>query len=67
MKFKQGDRVVWDVERTTIPVGEGTICGIASIGQVIVGRQMIVRLDKILSEDYPYDTIVVFEKWLKAY
>ncbi len=65
MEFKQGDRVVWDVEKTKIPVGEGTICGIATNPIIFAGHNMIVRLDKILDEDYPFDTLTIFEAWLR--
>ena len=66
MKLNQGDRVYWDVKKTNIPVGRGTICGVATIPQVINGRQMIVRLDDIVSEEYPYDTLVIWENWLSV-
>lgn len=63
MKFNYGDRVVWDTTKG-IPVGEGTVCGVATIEQPLLGSNMIVKLDSILSDFYPYDTILVWENWL---
>ena len=65
MKFKQGDAVVWDVEASSVPVGEGTVCGIASADLPIIGRGWIIELPTNATlHNYPFRCIVVHEALL---
>jgi hypothetical protein len=63
--FQQGDRVTWHTRSTSIPIGEGVVCGIAATKMPLLGCNMIVNVGRIVSDEYPYDTVVIWENWLK--
>ena len=64
--FEYGDRVVWDTEETGVPIGEGVVCGIGMAEQPVIGCGYLINVGHIISEDYPYDTVLVWGSRLKS-
>ena len=62
--FNEGDKVVWDVQKTLFPGGSGIICGCATTELPVIGRMYIVKLDNKLSF-YPYSCVTIQESFLK--
>lgn len=64
MEIKQGKMVRFN---TGIVSGKGMICGIATIGDVVIGRSIILEIVEINTnlEDYPYTHACFFECQLK--
>lgn len=60
MKYlKQGTRIQFDIDSLK---GKGTIVGVATIGQPLIGRSYIIEPDEKLKSDvYDYSHFVAWE------
>ena len=64
--LREGTQVLVPINDRDNTYVEGVICGLSHNPIPVLGQGYIVKLDKALSDFYPYSCVVCFEKNLKV-
>lgn len=63
-KFQDGCAVVWDAEQWQLPIDNGVVRGYATIDLPVCGPMVIVEVENLISDVYPYTCFTIQESAL---